>query len=87
MKLIKLLQIKKNKIIEELNKNFNQKIKIKKNKNKNKKFRRPKDINQQNRVRAANVKGSFQILKSFKTKPTPINKLAAKVTGFKYKKK
>ena len=85
LKKVQLLQNKKKEIIEELNKNFNQKIKIKKNKNT--KFKRPKGINQLNKIKAANVKGTFQILNSFKTKPTPINRLAAKVTGFKYKKK
>jgi uncharacterized protein YeeX (DUF496 family) len=38
-------------------------------------------------LKPANVKGSFQLLRTINSKPTPINRLAARVTGFPSKKK
>ena len=79
------LQNKREKIINELkkyskNKPKRKKIKIKRNP-------RPKGIRHSGQIKPANVKGSFELLRSLNSKLTPINKLAAKVTGFKYKRK
>ena len=79
------LQNKREKIINELkkyskNKPKRKKIKIKQNP-------RPRGTRRSSQIKPANVKGSFQLLRSSNSKPTPINKLAAKVTGFKYKRK
>ena len=79
------LKNKREKILDQLkiiskNKPKRKKIKIKRNP-------RPKGTRRSSQIKPANVKGSFQLLRSSNSKPTPINKLAAKVTGFKYKKK
>ena len=79
------LQNKREKILDQLkiiskNKPKRKKIKIKRNP-------RPKGTRRSSQIKPANVKGSFQLLRSSNSKPTPINKLAAKVTGFKYKRK
>ena len=79
------LQNKREKILDQLkiiskNKAKRKKIKIKRNP-------RPKGTRRSSQIKHANVKGSFQLLRSSNSKPTPINKLAAKVTGFKYKRK
>lgn len=78
------LQNIREKVINELkkyskNKPKRKKIKIKRNP-------RPKGTRRSSQIKPANVKGSFQLLRSLNSKPTPINRLAAKVTGFKYKK-
>ena len=79
------LQNKKEKIINELKKYS--KNKPKRKKIKTKQNPRHKGTRRSSQIKPANVKGSFQLLRSSNSKPTPINKLAAKVTGFKYKRK
>ena len=44
------------------------------------------DSKRSSQLKPANVKGSFQLLRTINFKPSPINRLAASVTGFRSKK-
>ena len=57
-------------------------------KKKTKKNPRPRGGSRRSsQFKPANVKGSFQLLRTINSKPTPINRLAARVTGFPSNKK
>ena len=63
---------------------------IKKNKTKKKRIKNLKPIRGSNRLslfKAANVKGSFELLKNSNIRPTPINRQAARAVGIYSKKK
>ena len=79
------LQNEREKIINDLKKYTKNKPKRKKIKIKQKP--RPRGTRRSSQIKPANVKGNFQLLRSTNSKPTPINRLAAKVTGFKYKRR